>query len=72
MFTDGKKCHYLAVKGLSALLWGITSSNKEDFYCLNCFHSYSTKNKLKKHEKVCNDHGYCYAEMPNEDNKILK
>ena len=30
------------------------------------------KRKLKKHEKVCNDHDYCYTEMPNEDNKILK
>ena len=22
--------------------------------------------------KVCNDHDYCYIEMPNESNKILK
>ena len=28
--------------------------------------------KLKKHERVCNDHDYCHVEMPNEDNKILK
>ena len=72
MITDGKKWHYLAVKSLSALLRRIASNHKEDFYCLNCFHSYSTKNKLKTHERVCNDHDYCYVEMPNEDNKILK
>ena len=72
MITDGKKWHYLAVKSLSALLRGITSNHDGDFYCLNCFHSYSTKEKLKKHEKVCNDHNYCYVEMPDEDNKILK
>ena len=72
MITGGKKWHYFAVKSLSALLRGITSNHKRDFYCLNCFHSYSTKEKLKKHEKVCNDHDYCYVEMPNEDNKILK
>ena len=72
MITDGKKWHYLTVKSLSALLRGITSNHKEDFYCLNCFHSYSTKEKLKKHEKVCNDHDYCYVEMADEDNKILK
>ena len=53
-------------------LRGITSNHNGDFYCLNCFHSYSTKNKLKKHERVCNDHDYCYVEMPDEDNKILK
>ena len=72
MITDGKKWHYLAVKRLSALLREITSNHNGDFYCLNCFQSYSTKNKLKKHERVCNDYDYCYVEIPNEDNKILK
>ena len=72
MITDGKKWHYLAVKSLSALLKRITSKHKEYFYFLNYFHSYSTEKKLKKHEKVCNDHDYCYVEMPDEDNKILK
>ena len=67
-----KKWHYPAVKKLPVLLRGVTSNHNGDFYCLNCFHSYSTENKLKKHEKVCNDRNYCYVEMPNEDNKILK
>ena len=72
MITDGKKWHYLAVKKLSALLRGIKSAKEGDFYCLNCFHSYSTKNKLKKHKNVCESQDYCYVEMPKEDNKILK
>ena len=72
MITNGKIWHYLAVKRLSGLRRGITSNHDGDFYCLNCFHSYRTKEKLKKHEKVCNDHDYCYVEMPDEDNKILK
>ena len=72
MITDDKKWHYLTVKSLSALLKGITSNHKGYFYCLNCFHSFSTKEKLKKHENVCNDHDYCYVEIPDEDNKILK
>ena len=72
MITDGEKWHYLAVKSLPALLKGITSNDNEGFYCLNCFHSYSTKNRLEKHERVCNDQDYCYVETPNEDNKILK
>ena len=72
MITDGKKWHYLPVKKLSVLLRGITLNHAADFYCLNCFHSYSTEKKLKKHEKVGNDHDYCYVEMPNEHNKILK
>ena len=45
--TEGKKWDYLDVKSLSALFRGITSKHDGDFYCLNCFHSYSTKNKLK-------------------------
>ena len=72
MITDGKKLHYLTVKSLSALLTGITSNRKGDFYSLNCFHSYRTKEKLKKYEKVCNDDDYCFVEMPNDDKKILK
>ena len=40
--------HYLAVvKKLSAFLRGITSNNNGDIYCLNCFHSFRTKNKLE-------------------------
>ena len=72
MITDGKKWHYLTAKSLSALLRRITSNQNRDFYCLNYFYSYNTKEKLKKHERVCNDHDHCYLEMPNEENKILK
>ena len=53
------------------LLRGITSNHNGDFYCLNYFHSHSTKEKLEKHENVCNDHDNCYVEMSN-DNKIFK
>ena len=55
---------------MSALLRGISSSNNGDFYCLNCFHSYRTLNKLKKHERVCNNHDYCHVDMPKEHEKI--
>ena len=73
MITDNdENWHYLAVKSVSALLRGITSSHDGDFYCLNCFHSYRTKETLKKHEKVRKDHDYCYVKMPHEDKKILK
>ena len=72
MITDGKKWHYLGVKSLPTLLRGITSNHDGHFYCSNCSHSYSTEEKLKKHEKVCNDHDCCYVEMADEDNKILK
>ena len=72
MITNSKKSHYLAVTNLSALLEGISSNNKEDFYCLNCFNSYTTKNKLKKHEEICNNHDSCCIDMPSWAEKILK
>ena len=60
------------MKSLSALLRRITSTINGDFYCLNCLHSYRTKDKLKNHENAFKDHNYCYTEIPNENNKILK
>ena len=72
MITDGENGHYLAVTRLSGLLRGITSNHNGDFYCLNCFHTYTTKNRLKEHEKVCENHDSCCVETPNEDNKIFK
>ena len=72
MIGDGEKYHYLAVTNLSALLQKISSNHKEDFYCLNCFNSYATKNKLKEHEEICNNHNSCHIEMPDWVNNILK
>ena len=46
---------YHAVKNLSALLHGKTSKHKGKFYCLYCLHSFRTENKLKSHEKLCNN-----------------
>ena len=61
-----------AVKTISGLLRRITSYHKGDFYCLNWFHSCTTEKKLRKHERICNDHDFCYLKMPDEDNRILK
>ena len=71
MITNGENWHYLVVKSLPGLLKGITSNHKEDFYCLNCFCVYTTKNKLEEHKKMCKNHDYCDVEMPIEDNKII-
>ena len=72
MITDGEKWHYLVVKNLSGLLKGITSTHEKDFYCLNCFHSCRTKNKLESHKKICENHDYCHVEMLTKDNNIIK
>ena len=72
MIGDGKKYHYLAVTNLSGLLQGNSSNHRGDFYYLNCFNSYTTKNKLKEHEEICNNHNSCCTEMPEWVNKIIK
>ena len=72
MISNGENWHYLVVKSLSGLLTGITSNHKEDFYCLNCFHSYRTKNKLEAHKKICENRDYCRVEMPTKDNNTIK
>ena len=72
MITDCEKWHSLVVKNLSGLLRGITSNHYGDFYCLNCFHSYRTKNKLETHKKICEKHDYCNVEMPIKGNNAIK
>ena len=59
-------------KKLSALFKGITSNHDGDFYCLNCFHSFATKNKLKKHKSIPINHDYCHIEMPKKYNTFFR
>ena len=59
---------------MSALFRGITSKHDGDFHCLNCLHSYSTKDRqknIKKRKNVCKNNDY-YVEIPGKDNKILE
>ena len=72
MISNGENWHYLGVKSLSRLLRSITSNHDGDYYCLNCFHSYRTENKLNVHKKVCENHDYCNTEMPSNDNNLIR
>ena len=72
MITDGfGKWHYVAIKSISGLLRGITSTHNGDFYCLNCFHSYRTHKKLKEHEQLCGKYGFCNLKLPDEKHKYI-
>ena len=57
------------MKNISGLLRGITSNHSGDFYYLNCFHSYTTERKLRKHTENLD---FCYQKMSDEDNKNSK
>ena len=69
MINNGKKYHYLAINNLFALLQGKSSDHYGDLYCLNCFNSYTTKNK---HEEICNNHESCRIEIPKWVEKNIK
>ena len=49
-----------------------SSNHDGDLYCLNCFNSYTTENKLKEYEEICNNHDSYHIEMPKWAEKILK
>ena len=67
MISNGENWHYLAVKSLSRLLRGMTSNHNSNYYCLNCFQSYRTENKLNAHRNK-----YCNIEMPSPNNNLIK
>ena len=67
MISHEEKSHYLALKKSSALLREITSKNNGDFYCLNCIHSFRTKNKLDSPKKACETKDFCNVNMPSEE-----
>ena len=60
MIFNGKGLHYITVKGN-------TSKHHSDFYCLNCFHSFRTENKLESHKKLCENKYFCIIVKPSED-----
>ena len=72
MISNGENWHYLVVQSLPGLHTGITSNHKEDFFCLNCFHSFRAKDKLEAHKKLCQNRDYCRVEMPTTDNNVIK
>ena len=59
------------VKELSALLRRIVPKHLSDFYCLNCLHSFTTKNKRELLKEVCENKDFCNVAMPSEVTKII-
>ena len=59
-------------KKLSLLLIGARLKHVGDFYCLNYFHSFRTKNKLESDKKVCENKDFRNILMPSENTKILE
>ena len=46
--------------------------NHINFYRLNCFLSFATKNKLESHEKTCKKKDFCRIILPTENNNTFE
>ena len=46
--------------------------NNGNFYCLNCLHSFRTKNKLESHKIARENKGFCNVNMPSDDTELLE
>ena len=57
---------------ISSLLQGITSKHHGDFYYLDCLCSFRKENKLKPHEKACENKDFCRIVIPSEKDNILE
>ena len=42
-----------------------------NFSCMNCLHSFSTKNKLELHTRACENKDFCNVNTPSDDTKKL-
>ena len=57
----------IIMQSKSELLIEITYKHHDDFYCLNCLHSFATEKKLESHKKVCENKLFLNVIMPSED-----
>ena len=63
-----KKMVLSSSKKIPELIHEITLKLKDDLYCLNCYHSFRTENKLKSHKEVCKNKDFVQLKC---DQKII-
>ena len=68
--TDNEFDH--PIRSLSRLFRAITSKIMEIFIVWVVYTLFKPITHLKKHERLCDNHGYCHIEMPTNDNNTLK
>ena len=71
MIPNREGWHYLELKKLFGFLGEIMSKHVGDIYCLNCRHSFGTKQNPESQKKVCENKDFSGVIMPSEDTKIL-
>ena len=65
LIKQGENSHYCLVKNLSRLLSSqISKHNGQVYFCLNCFNSYQTQEKLDHHKEYCSEKESIKLTMP--------
>ena len=65
LITKKNNSHYCLVKNLSRLLSSqVTKHNGKAYFCLNCFNSYQTQEKLDHHKEYCSEKESMKITMP--------
>ena len=64
--------HYFAVKICLHYYKEQHQKHHGDFYCMNYLHCFRTENKLKYHEKVCQNKNFYGIVMPSEKDNVLE
>ncbi|MEH0008405.1 MAG: hypothetical protein V6Z82_06750 [Flavobacteriales bacterium] len=74
LVEDGENQHYCWVKSRTALLRDQTAHNGKKEFCMMCMTCFTTKEKLKEHEKFCNGISGrpVQIEMPKEGENTQK
>ena len=48
------------------------SKHHDDFYWLNCIHSFAARNKLESHKRSWENKDFCNTVMASQDTKMLE
>ena len=70
MITSGEKLQHPKLPKQSSLFRGIRSNHNGGYYCLICFHSYTTENELISKEIINKNHDNFHIDIPEIGNNI--
>ena len=74
MLSDGRTHHYTLITNLQALVQKVRNKVNRwaNDLCRNCFHVFSTLERLEKHRKICMEFESTIINMPTEKESQIK
>ena len=61
--------HYCLIRNFSRLMGQRTRHKAQEYYCYNCLHGFSSKDRLNNHRKLCTKQKAQRFDFPKEDTK---